>query len=526
MPGFAGLSQKGKVNRCIVDRMVSELKHIESHKTSTRARDGLAVGFTTGGWVRKVKKMEKERVNLYVVGDFIGVNNVCKMIYLGYIERDSWEFLSKVEGRFGVIIFDKMEDEIHIANDRHGMFSVYWLLNNKRLAWSTELKAFRKSKGIDNSLDRNAIRGFLERGYCEKDKTWFSEVSLLPPGSVLSWKVGSRTKSIEEYWSWSQIDSDNRLTEEQIIEGLHSKFEDAVNKRCKDACYPGLTLSGGLDSRAIFATMPCQSEPIPALTFGKCGAIDIKKAREIAKSRPSQHKVSILNRENWFESRLDSVWWTDGETSFKHMHGSRALAEYMPGLMDVCLNGYLGDATVGGSYIGSEEGEINRIVERGRRFIRVGLLNVGVYVPCRVPFFDYKFLDFAMSIPKSYRQNGYIYKRFLKSRYDIFNDVKVPYNNRGQKIKIVFDKIKDRLSYVFGENKSDSFHSYPRWMRSKGFEGIIGEIQCNGRNFAKELGFRGLKEAYDRHINGWYNSEYIGRVISMEYFLNKYYGEW
>src|SRR6185436_19713275 len=121
----------------------------------------------------------------------------------------------------------------------------------------SELKGLLGLPGFSPTIDQNALRDFVGVGHMLGNRTWFDGVQVLSAATVLTWDLRNQTALERRYWSWDQVQplSDN-IDEREVLHELGDLFVAGVRRRCNDTAAVGLTLSGGLDSRAILAAMP------------------------------------------------------------------------------------------------------------------------------------------------------------------------------------------------------------------------------------------------------------------------------
>jgi len=197
------------------------------------------------------------------------------------------------------------------------------------------------------------------------DETWLRGVELVPAATVITWDIASASIARKHrYWWWNEIKPlTGKIDEDLLTEELGRLFRGAVARRSSGSKTIGLTLSGGLDSRAILAAMP-GGRSLHAVTFGKKGCGDILIASRAARVKGAAHHVAEMNSANWLEQRCNGVWWTDGQFNLLHMNALAGLP-LMSQLYDISLDGFLGDAVLGGSYISDREaGVVEKIDSR------------------------------------------------------------------------------------------------------------------------------------------------------------------
>src|SRR5665648_996009 len=81
----------------------------------------------------------------------------------------------------------------------------------------------------------------------------------------------------------------------------------AVAERAQPEERVAVSLSGGLDSRAIVAATAPRDEALPAVTFGRPGCVDIAIARRVAALKGACHEVVSITSDNWLAPRFLSL---------------------------------------------------------------------------------------------------------------------------------------------------------------------------------------------------------------------------
>ncbi len=161
------------------------------------------------------------------------------------------------------------------------------------------------------------------------------------------------------------------------------------------------------------------------------------------------------------------------------MHGLEVFDEYRS-YADFNLNGFLGDAVLGGSYITEYQSVEYMVKNRGRRFVNQALVVGESWLTQRRPFFDKNLLDVILAIPKHLRRDSYIYNKMLLLAFpQYYTDI--PWQKTGcpiscseQLVKLtglknrVVNKLK-RKSQRFGFRFKNprEFADYPSWMRQE-----------------------------------------------------------
>ncbi len=495
MPGLVGFTDKYcKYNQQILLEMRSLLKHYDSYVDEALYYDeNIYASRTHLGVIKQGKQpyILDGKIFSWMEGEFYNQEelkakyNVIsttdnELLSNIYNSTGSFEFLKDIDGYYTAVLYDKKEKIVYLITDRYGFKPLYWGLINGDLTWSSELKGFLNYADFKPVIDREAVEEFFDISYLLENRTWFEGVELMSPASVLSFHIKESKVNITHYWLWSEIKpTKEAIDEREIAEELGRLFKESIRKRVNNDERIGITLSGGLDSRAILAAVPENYKPLHTFTFGQKGCDDIRIAKKVSEIKGAEHHALILNSDNWLMPRISNVWRSDASFSLLHMHGMEFYNEYKS-YMDFNLNGFLGDAILGGSYISENQSVEYKVRNRGRRFINQALFLGESWLMHRRPFFDNDLVCFMLSIPKILRQDSYIYNKMLLSSFPEYYK-NIPWQKTGcpisypdQLVKLItfrnriINKLK-RESKRFGFNFTElnNYTDYPNWIRQE-----------------------------------------------------------
>jgi asparagine synthase (glutamine-hydrolysing) len=150
----------------------------------------------------------------------------------------------RFNGMWAFVIWDRRRRELFCARDRFGIKPLYYRVDGRRLAFASELKAFKGERG---PLRPNAsrVRDFLEHGLVDHtDETLFDGIQSVPAAHVLTFdEHGVRS---QRYWRLEPRDGPP-----DAVEAFRETLFDSVRLRLRSDVSIGTSLSGGLDSSAI-----------------------------------------------------------------------------------------------------------------------------------------------------------------------------------------------------------------------------------------------------------------------------------
>jgi asparagine synthase (glutamine-hydrolysing) len=371
MPGIYGTyCQPSKtvdngLNQLFV-RMGTLLKHKPAHDQHCVELDNVSLGkisFPSHPYCVKPSFNKDKSMVLLLDGaifsytDRYGVHEVDDYESLFNKLREEYEItgsvdVRKINGEFNLAVYDVKHKRLLIMNDRWGFRELYYHCSEGTLMFAPEVKAIMQYEKLRRTLDEMAITDFLHYGYILGNKTFFEEVSLLPPATTLSIdENGFSIKSIE--FSYQPSLSAKDYTDH--VDTAFSLLNLAVSRRMRYAQKPALQLSGGLDSRLIAGFAARHSDNIDLFTLGgrECGEYRI--AKQVAKSLSLKSHVTI--KPCWqdiVKYAEPMVWAMDGMVSLTFISPSYGTMCGRLNGDDLMLGGFGGDHTIGGSRITPE----------------------------------------------------------------------------------------------------------------------------------------------------------------------------
>lgn len=254
-------------------------------------------------------------------------------------------FARHLEGAFVAALWLAESRRLLIANDRFGLYPLYLARRPGTFLCAPEMKAVLADPSLSRHLDLTALAEYLRFQHLLGERTFFEEVELLPPASLLRVEAATAACSLEAYWTPAALPYRPEVTFGEAVEETGRLMRRAVRRMSGDALRPGVFLSGGLDSRTILGLI--ERRPLPSLTYGHPDCRDVRYARRIAAAAGSEHHWHPLLDGRWVREHADlHLELTEGFHSWIHAHGISALGEARA-LMDVNLTGWDGGTVMG-----------------------------------------------------------------------------------------------------------------------------------------------------------------------------------
>jgi len=438
-------------------------------------------------------------------------------------------------------------------------------------AWGSEVKAILAVEGVDIQLDPTSFDCFMDLGYLMGERTWFEHIELIKPATVIEYDIRADETHQYHYWKWSAI-KPSSMSFDEAVDELGERFIEAVSRRFDPNERIGISLSGGLDSRAIFAAVDHLYPDYEgyAYTFGIPGCDDITIAEQVIARSAWRHEIFHFRANNWFEPRIEKIWNTDGMLDMMHMHGSEFLDDISKH-MDVNLNGYLGGEAFGSSYqerhkmkgidkridadiasnlygkhavlsdVSDEYYNIHHVeaydfTNRSRRLINMGTVNGLVKMDQRKPFIDNATTELVFSLPDEYRVDNRLYSAMLQKFFPRFF-LDIPWQKTGKPAGVVRKasiparaarKSMRILKKIVNMQSTKGYTDYPAWIRDKEvadkLTNLVHPDAARYRMLTEDDLARRWLEPHlkSRAVN---HSNQILRVATIELYLRKAFGE-
>ncbi|MBC7848812.1 MAG: asparagine synthase (glutamine-hydrolyzing) [Chitinophagaceae bacterium] len=172
--------------------------------------------------------------------------------------------LQHFDGMFAFAIWDDKEKVLFAARDRFGEKPFYYSFDrdDRVLYFGSELKALWAA-GIGKQMDESMMLAYLTLGTTSHPnnprKTFYKSCYKLPPASFFTYEpFAEKELEIKEYWSLSRETKPVKNTQ-TAIDQFAELFNKSVSMRMRSDVTVGTSLSGGLDSSSIVASIHQQN---------------------------------------------------------------------------------------------------------------------------------------------------------------------------------------------------------------------------------------------------------------------------
>jgi asparagine synthase (glutamine-hydrolysing) len=204
--------------------------------------------------------------------------------------------LESLDGSFCLALWIRSEKQLIVANDRFSTRTLYWTESAGRLVFASELKALLMVPGITIQLDPSAMAQCAGFNRILGDRTLVRQVSRLPGAAILEWNQASGSR-LRRYWQMDEVVAERTPLTDARRDAVVEAFRDAVRVRTASAGPLGLSLSGGLDSRAIAAVLGSDGIRAHSCTTGFAGSADQRLAAQVSAVAGTRHHFFELQKD-------------------------------------------------------------------------------------------------------------------------------------------------------------------------------------------------------------------------------------
>ena len=188
---------------------------------------------------------------------------------------DHWqeECVDQFDGMFAFAIWDEKEKELFAARDRFGEKPFFYYIDKEQFVFASEMKALWAA-GIERKVNLKLLFNYLTIGYVDNpnipEETFFEDISKLPAASCLKLSTDSHRGdfhlSITNYWDIEIEKENNNINDAEAIEQFGFLLRRSVKRRLRSDVPVGTSLSGGLDSSSLIATLHSLTAQNPTLS--------------------------------------------------------------------------------------------------------------------------------------------------------------------------------------------------------------------------------------------------------------------
>jgi asparagine synthase (glutamine-hydrolysing) len=258
---------------------------------------------------------DDQRRTLSGLGHTFQGKSHAEILLHGY-EQHGRDFFRNIRGTFVAAIWDRPRRRMVLVNDRFGMKPLYYARIPDGLAFASEIKALLAYPAVSSDLDPRGVAQFFTFGHLLNEETLYHAIKVLPAAGWLEYDTDEGRLALERTWRLEVGQGSSTLSGIDAIDQIDAAFGRAVERCVSGGRRLGLSLSGGMDSRAVLGAINTKQTPITTVSLGMPGSIDTLSAERMARAAGCEHHRYQLDQ--GFLSRFEDhlrrmVHLTDGQ---------------------------------------------------------------------------------------------------------------------------------------------------------------------------------------------------------------------
>ncbi len=403
-------------------------------------------------------------------------------------KKNGEKFFSEFRGNFCGFFEDKIKNKTIIFTNQTGDKTIFFYNVKSEIIFASEIKhiiKFMKYNDIKYNLDKKGVYCLLTYGYMYDNLTLIKEIKKLLPGHYIKIE-NNKIEEIEYYKLKTNIDKDVTMSEDEILEKIEKKFQEAmmlqVSKNEEYGYDNFAPLSAGLDSRMTnYMLRKIYKKDIYNITYSQTGQLDQIVPSKIASELHNHWIFKNLDNGLALYNIQKSTDITDGIIYYAW---PSQLYDYMKLIntenMGIVHTGVIGDVVLATFYKSYDKKNyqigdgafsktlINKLSEmitiKEYDNYEVGMLynrafNGAVlgysttfqnYTEAMSPFMNIEFMEFCFSLPLKYRFGHYIYYKWVEKYHKdamkyAHNGVKIPKSNS---VKVTIKRKKYTINMI------------------------------------------------------------------------------
>src|SRR6201993_3546924 len=243
---------------------------------------------------------------LQSLGYVFRTNSDTEVIIHGYRQWGD-EVLNRLNGMFGLAIWDVREKRLVVARDPFGIKLIYYRIEEGSLYFGSEVRPTLTTISGKTEIDTTSLNLFLRYRFTPSPYTIFKGVRKLAPGTKLTLQNG--VCEVSRWYKFRPEPFRPPKSPAEAAEELLSLYKAAIKRQLISDVPVGLLLSGGIDSGLLLALMNLNGSSWPTYTVGYGSSFaddEMAEAAETARMLGSKHATVTITKST-FEQMLPKI---------------------------------------------------------------------------------------------------------------------------------------------------------------------------------------------------------------------------
>ena len=251
----------------------------------------------------EIHEIDTESYFVFFIGEIFEYHHTSNYaeLVLQFWENGGWDTVRKIDGYFSVILIDKRFSSIQIVSDILGRRLLRYLSSQNVFLISSHDIPIVATGLCPIEYDFDTICSLLSFDHPLEGKSLLNKIKVCKSQDIVEWR-NDKINIIQTPWVFFQdrIEAGDHRRLKIQIEKIIDLMKNNIKFLCKDEPSVRMSLTGGIDSRAIFGALinSVNKDIITAYTNGYELDPDVYMAKRIAQKFGVKHVSSILATTN------------------------------------------------------------------------------------------------------------------------------------------------------------------------------------------------------------------------------------
>lgn len=204
--------------------------------------------------------------------------------------------LARCRGSFALVRYTSDEKTLCLATDAVGLRSIYYIVQDGFLLFATALRVLEAMPEIRKQLSLLGMAELSAFSFPLGERTPYEDLKVLRECEILV--ANSSSLNLRKYYDWSKPEVSSSDPADAATD-IYDRFKEAIRVRVLGDKSVYSFLSGGMDSRAIVATLIGMGRHVEALNFSSNASQDQRYAQLTAADAGSLCRLHCLRGGNY-----------------------------------------------------------------------------------------------------------------------------------------------------------------------------------------------------------------------------------
>jgi len=220
-----------------------------------------------------------------------------EVLLAGYQHWGIDKLVARLRGMFAFAIWDQKLRKLFLVRDRLGVKPLVYSATDNRLMFASTVAALRATGAVNTEMDPQAVLEYLEFGFVTDAHSIYSEVSKVPPATIVEWSADGSLKT-RCYWNLPRTGDGPKISFEEAVEETEKRIIDCTRLRLIADVPIAALLSGGIDSSLVCWALSKLNANVSTFTLSAPGdsSDETDAARATAQTLGVPHEALVIDR--------------------------------------------------------------------------------------------------------------------------------------------------------------------------------------------------------------------------------------